>query len=133
MRDSFLVITIVFALFGLAFHWLWNIALIAFIAGLCFPPGGVRPDGKRKSSGPLGLFLDYIVISAAMKNCPHCGRKIMKKDAVCYFCHNEAAAGPMPETAEDEATVAQPEITAEPPGETETPHMENEPPNADVT
>jgi DNA-directed RNA polymerase subunit RPC12/RpoP len=89
MRDTLLVLGIACLIFGFVAHDLWYVAVPALIMSLAMSPSGRRPDGLKRLPGPFGWILDEIVISIKMKDCPHCGHKIMKNEKVCLFCKKE--------------------------------------------
>lgn len=89
MRDTLLVLGIVCAILGFIVHNLWYVAIPSLVLSFLVSPSGRRPDGQKHLPGPLGWILDEIIISIKMKDCPHCGYKVMKKDKVCLFCKKE--------------------------------------------
>lgn len=101
MRDTLLILGIVCGLLGFILHDLWYVAFPALILSFLISPPGRRPDGQKKLPGPLGWVLDEIIISIKMKNCPHCGYKVLKKDTICFYCKNEINA-PVQSDEEDE-------------------------------
>lgn len=92
MRDTFLVLGVVCGILGLILHDLWYVAVPALILSFLMSPPGRRPDGQKRLPGPLGGILDEIIISIKMKNCPHCGYKVLKKDTICFYCKNDINA-----------------------------------------
>jgi len=89
MRDTLLILGIVCAIFGFILHDLWYVAVPSLVISFLIGPSGRRPDGQKKLPGPLGWALDEIIIAIKMKNCPHCGYKVLKKDTICFFCKKE--------------------------------------------
>jgi len=89
MRDTLMLLGIVCALFGFILHDLWYVAVPSLVISFLLSPSGRRPDGQKKLPGPLGWVLDEIIIAIKMKNCPHCGYKVLKKDSICFFCKKE--------------------------------------------
>ncbi len=89
MRDYLLITGIACAILGFIVHDLWYVAFPALIVSLMLSPSGRRADGQKKLPGPFGWILDEIVIAIKMKNCPHCGNKVLKTDTICFFCKKE--------------------------------------------
>ena len=86
MRSLFIGLTVVLGIVGLAIPIAWGAAIITAIMAVASSPPGLRADGKKKSGGLLGGFIDSVVVNAKMTDCPYCGEKIMLNIAKCKHC-----------------------------------------------
>lgn len=86
MRNFFALLTIGFIIAGLFIPLAWIAAAVTGLLALGSAPPGRRPDGKRKSPGLLGGFIDDIAIGYKMMDCPYCKGKIMRDARKCQHC-----------------------------------------------
>jgi len=86
MRNIFLGLTILLVLIGFIIPLAWVGAAISGVVAVASSPTGLRADGKKKSGGLLGGFVDSVVVGYKMDDCPYCGAKIMHDAAKCKHC-----------------------------------------------
>lgn len=97
MRSFFAGLTIIFIVIGLVFPIAWIGAIISVLCAVGASPGGLRPDGKPRTGGLLGGWMDQRELARTMKKCPACKSLIPIDATRCRHC-TEILTETMPES-----------------------------------